>query len=78
MLDVELELHDKARRAVHAVQDIAAGEEFTAENVKVLRPGERDAGLHPKFYDELLGKTAARDINRSVGVQWKDVENYGS
>jgi N-acetylneuraminate synthase len=78
VLDVEAELHDKARRAVHAVEGIAAGEEFTAENLKVLRPGERDAGLHPKFYDEILGKTAARDIERNAGLQWEDIENYGS
>jgi N-acetylneuraminate synthase len=78
VLDVESELHDKARRAVHAVEDIAAGDEITADNVKVLRPGERDAGLHPKFYDELLGKTAARDISQSAGLQWNDVETQGS
>ena len=78
VLDVESELHDKARRAVHAVDDIAAGEELTTEKVKVLRPGEQDAGLHPKFYDEILGSTAARDIERSAGLQWDDVENYDS
>jgi len=78
ILDVESELHDKARRAVHAVEDIAAGEEVTAENLKVLRPGERTAGLHPKFYDEILGKTADRDIQQSAGLQWDDIENYGS
>jgi N-acetylneuraminate synthase len=78
VLDVEAELHDKARRAVHAVEEIAAGEEFTAENVKLLRPGELTAGLHPKFYDEILGKTAARDIERNAGLQWEDIENYGS
>jgi N-acetylneuraminate synthase len=75
VLDVESELHDKARRAVHAVEDIPAGEELTAENVKVLRPGEQDAGLHPKFYDEILGATAARDIKRSAGIQWDDIES---
>ena len=75
VLDVESELHDKARRAVHTVEDIAAGEELTAENVKVLRPGEQDAGLHPKFYDEILGATAARDIQRSAGLQWDDIES---
>lgn len=76
VLDVESELHDKARRAVHAVEDIAAGEKLTVENVKVLRPGEKEAGIHPKFYDELLGETAAHDIQRSAGLQWDDVENY--
>jgi N-acetylneuraminate synthase len=74
VLDVESELHDKARRAIHAVDDIAAGETLTTENVKALRPGEREAGLHPKFYDEVVGETAVRDIQRSSGVQWEDID----
>jgi N-acetylneuraminate synthase len=74
VLDVESELHEKARRAVHAVEDIAAGEMLTTENVKVLRPGEQEAGLHPKFYGEILGATAVRDIQRSAGLQWNDIE----
>ena len=78
ILDVESELHDKARRAVHAVKDIAAGEELTAENVKILRPGEQEAGLHPKFYSEILGTIAACDIHRSAGLQWNDIKNYDS
>lgn len=74
VLDVESELHDKARRAVHAVDDIAAGETFTETNLKVLRPGQQEAGLHPKFYDELIGKTATRDVAKSAGIQWDDVD----
>ena len=74
VLDVESELHEKARRAVHAVEDIAAGEMLTTENVKVLRPGEQEAGLHPKFYGEILGATAVSDIQRSAGLQWNDIE----
>ena len=73
VLDIEAELHEKARRAIHAVENISAGEEFTTENLKVLRPGEQEAGLHSKFYDDLLGKTAARDIQKSAVVQWDDV-----
>jgi N-acetylneuraminate synthase len=75
VLDVESELHKKARRAIHAVEDIPAGEEFTTENVKVLRPGEREAGLHPKFYHEVLGNMAACDIRKSEGLQWADIQN---
>jgi N-acetylneuraminate synthase len=74
VLDVGPELYNKARRAVHAVEDIAAGEEFTPDNIQVLRPGKQETGLHPKFYDELLGKNAARDIQSSAGLQWEDVE----
>lgn len=74
VLDIEGELHDKARRAVQAVEDIAAGETFDQTNVKVLRPGNSKTGLHPKFYEEILGKTAAEDISKSSGVQWEDIE----
>ena len=73
VLEVEQELHEKARRAIHAVKDIEAGEELTEENLKVLRPGEQDSGLHPKFYDELVGMTALRDISQGTGINWDDI-----
>jgi N-acetylneuraminate synthase len=75
VLAVESELHNKARRAIHAVDDIEAGEKFTEDNVKVLRPGEKEAGLHPKFYDEVIGKTAARMVEKSAGLEWDDIES---
>jgi len=43
--------------------------------VKVLRPGDQKAGLHPKFYDELLGKFAAHDIEKSTGLRWDDIRD---
>jgi len=46
---------------------------LTEDNVAVLRPGNRDAGLHPKFYDEIVGETAARSIGKAEGLQWDDV-----
>lgn len=74
VLDVERELYEKARRSVQAVTDIEAGEQLTEETIGVLRPGEQEAGLHPKFYEELLGATAARDISSGEGIQWEDVD----
>ncbi|WP_223174360.1 N-acetylneuraminate synthase family protein [Halorubrum xinjiangense] len=73
VLEVERELHEKARRAVHAVKDVEAGEKLTEEDIKVLRPGEQESGLHPKFYDELVGTTVVRDISRGEGIDWDDV-----
>jgi len=75
VLDVEEELYEKANRAIHATANIAAGENLTTENVAVLRPGEREIGLPPKFYDEILGKTVARDVQKGKGIQWDDIEN---
>lgn len=74
VLDIERELHRYARRAIHARRDISRGELLTEENVAVLRPGERERGLDPKFYDEVLGRTAARDISKDEGIDWNDVD----
>ena len=51
----------KFRRSIYAVRDIAAGETFTNENVRVIRPG---FGLAPKHLPEVLGQQAARAIQR--------------
>lgn len=47
------------RRSLFAVKDIKAGEEFTTENVRSIRPGY---GLLPKYYSSLIGKKSKRDI----------------
>ncbi|MGX8796255.1 pseudaminic acid synthase [Fusibacter sp. JL298sf-3] len=47
----------KGRRSLFAVKPIAAGEAFTAENVRSIRPSD---GLKPKYYRTLLTKKAKR------------------
>lgn len=68
--DAEMPSRSK-RRSLYVVQDMAAGEQFTTENVRRIRPGN---GLLPKFYDDILGRTARTDIKRGTPVQWNIVE----
>ena len=51
------------RRSLHVVADVKAGEKLTSTNVRAIRPGN---GIAPKFYDEVIGKTAKRDITRGT------------
>ena len=46
-------------RSLYIAKDVRAGEVFTAENVRSVRPG---FGLHPKFLPEIIGRRAARDL----------------
>lgn len=73
VLDIESELYDVARRAIHTTEPISEGSVFTSDNVSVLRPGTNESGLHPKFYEEVLGQQAAHAIDTGAGITWEDV-----
>jgi N-acetylneuraminate synthase len=55
------------RRSLFVVADMRAGDTFTPQNVRSLRPA---AGLHPRHYDTIIGRRAARDIPRGTPLQW--------
>lgn len=57
-------------RSLYVVKDIKAGEMFTEDNVKSIRPGK---GMHTKYYDELIGKKAARDLSFATPLSFGDV-----
>lgn len=51
------------KRSIYVVKDIAKGEVFTEENIRVIRPGD---GMPPHFYEKLLGKSVQKDILRGT------------
>jgi N,N'-diacetyllegionaminate synthase len=69
---VEEELRGFARRSVFAIKDISAGDSLTPNNIDVLRSGNLEPGLAPKYYDEILGNKANRDIQAGSAIQRED------
>lgn len=59
------------RRSLFVVEDVVAGEVFTAANVRSIRPG---GGLPPKHLGGVLGRHAAADVPRGTPLSWSLVE----
>lgn len=53
------------RRSIFCVKDIAPGEPLTEENIRVIRPGY---GMKPKYYEEILGQVALKEIKRGTPI----------
>ena len=56
------------RRSLFVVRDVRAGESFTRENVRSIRPAD---GLEPRCLPAVLEGTATRDIPRGTPLSWE-------
>lgn len=55
------------RRSLYVVADVAAGETIEARHVRSIRPGH---GLAPSAITSVLGRPAARDLQRGEALKW--------
>lgn len=55
------------KRSIYAQKDIKQGETLTVDNIKVIRPGD---GLHPKYWEQVLGTVAKTDIPKGTPLSW--------
>lgn len=62
------------RRSLFVVEDIAAGEELTRENVRSIRPA---GGLHTRHFEEVLGRRASHAISRGTPLSWELLDSQG-
>lgn len=61
------------RRSVYICEDIPAGGFFTERNIRCIRPGD---GLHPRYYEAVLGKRASRKLERGKPLLAEDVKGF--
>jgi pseudaminic acid synthase len=54
-------------RSLFVVKDMKAGEVFTDKNVRSIRPGN---GMHTKYFFEILGKKASKNVKRGTPLNW--------
>ncbi len=69
--DSEIEVKNVVRKSIVAKANIKAGEYFTENNLALKRPG---TGLHPRYYNILLGKKAKLDIIRDQQIKFMMIE----
>jgi len=61
----------KFRRSLYVVKDINIGEILTHKNVRSIRPG---FGLPPKYYHQVLGSKAKRNLRKGDRVTFDDID----
>lgn len=55
------------KRSIYVVKDIQAGEVFSEENIRVIRPGD---GLAPRYWEKIIGMAAKQTIKRGTPISW--------
>ena len=53
-------------RSLYIAENIKAGEIFTDKNLRSVRPG---FGLHPKYYNEIIGKKSNQDLDKGTPMK---------
>jgi pseudaminic acid synthase len=59
------------KRSLYVVEPMKAGDIFSEKNIRSIRPSN---GLHTRYYDEILDKTATQDIEAGTALSWELVK----
>jgi N-acetylneuraminate synthase/pseudaminic acid synthase len=62
-----------ARRSIYISADVKAGDIISPENIKSVRPG---FGLHPKYYNSVIGMRFTRDRTLGDRLTQEDISNF--
>lgn len=56
------------KRSIYTNASVRAGTKLTEANIKIIRPGY---GLAPKYYEQILGKTVNRNLEKGEPLSWE-------
>ncbi|MER0442365.1 pseudaminic acid synthase [Emticicia sp. W12TSBA100-4] len=56
------------KRSLYVVEPMKAGDVFSEKNVRSIRPSN---GLHTRYYEDILGKTATQNIEAGTALSWE-------
>lgn len=59
------------RRSIYVIKDMQAGELFSADNIRCIRPGH---GLKPKHWDHVLGRPCKKPLRRGMPLAWDMID----
>lgn len=54
-------------RSLYIVENVKVGDVLTEKNVRSIRPG---FGMHPKFFNDVIGKKVKMDIEKGTRLSW--------
>lgn len=65
------EQNRKYARSLFVTKDIKKGEILTPQNIRSIRPAQ---GLHPRYYEQAIGKKATKDLKFAKPLELSDFE----
>ena len=58
-------------RSLFIVNDIKKGQVLNQDNLRSIRPG---VGIHPKYYDSLMGKKVNQNLDKGTPLNLKHIQ----
>jgi len=58
------------RVSICSLRDISKGTTITEDMIDIRRPGY---GIQPKFFEQVVGRTAKKDIPKDEVITWRDI-----
>lgn len=70
ILPTEEKWRQSARKSIFSNQHIKEGKQITSDDLSIRRPAD---GIHPHEFDNIIGRTAKRDIPANTLIDWEMV-----